>query len=196
MDRMSSTRAAALPPEQRREAIVDSTIPLLIAHGSAVTTRQIAEAAGIAEGTIFRVFPDKDSLIDAVIERVFDPDPVDSAIRAIDRTLPLEARLVAAVEIVQARIRNIWKLMSAVGVNKVPDRDAEDSGQRQVDLTSLAELFDPDQQSLTRDPITAAGLLYGLAFAACHPMIATPSLSAADVVSVILDGLRGPATNP
>ena len=192
---MSSTRAAALPPEQRREAIVDSTIPLLIEHGSSVTTRQIAEAAGIAEGTIFRVFPDKDSLIDAVIERVFDPDPVDTAIRAIDRALPLEDRLVAAVDIIQGRIRNIWKLMAAVGVNKVPDRNTEDSEQRHVDLTSLAELFDPGQDTLTRDPITAAGLLYGLAFAACHPMIATPSMSAADVVSVILDGLRGPSNN-
>jgi len=192
---MSSTRAAALPPEQRREAIVDSTIPLLIEHGSSVTTRQIAEAAGIAEGTIFRVFPDKDSLIDAVIERVFDPDPVDTAIRAIDRALPLEARLVAAVDIIQERIRNIWKLMAAVGVNKVPDRNTEDSEQRHVDLTSLAELFDPGDDTLTRDPITAAGLLYGLAFAACHPMIATPSMSAADVVSVILDGLRGPSNN-
>ena len=42
--------------------IVAATLPLLLEHGELVTTRQIAEAAGIAEGTIFRVFADKDEL--------------------------------------------------------------------------------------------------------------------------------------
>ena len=49
-------RAAPLSPDERRRAIVDAVLPLLIEHGRAVTTRQMAEAAGIAEGTIFRVF--------------------------------------------------------------------------------------------------------------------------------------------
>ena len=74
-----STRAAALPPEERRAALVETTLHLLIEHGPSVTTRQIAEAAGIAEGTIFRAFPDKEHLIEAVVERVLEPsqDRVD-----------------------------------------------------------------------------------------------------------------------
>ena len=88
------SRAAALPPDERRAAIVAATLPLLLAHGARVTTRQIAEAAGIAEGTIFRVFPDKESLIEAAIETAFDPAPIEAALRAIDPSLPLEARLV------------------------------------------------------------------------------------------------------
>ncbi|MCU1430433.1 MAG: DNA-binding transcriptional regulator, AcrR family, partial [Actinomycetia bacterium] len=36
--------------------IVAATLPLLLEHGDRVTSRQIAEAAGIAEGTIFRAF--------------------------------------------------------------------------------------------------------------------------------------------
>ena len=83
-------RAAALPPQARRAAIIDATVVLLIAHGTTITTRQIAEAAGIAEGTIFRVFADKESLIAAAIEQAFDPAPVDAELRAIDATLPLE----------------------------------------------------------------------------------------------------------
>ena len=46
--------------------------PLVLAHGSAVTTRQIAEAAEVAEGTIFRVFPDKVSLVEAVVGEAHD----------------------------------------------------------------------------------------------------------------------------
>src|SRR3954454_10741580 len=88
-----SRRAAALPPEERRAAIVAAALPLLAAHGTAVTTREIAEAAGIAEGTIFRVFADKEALIRAAIEKAFDPAPLVAALEAIDRALPLDGRL-------------------------------------------------------------------------------------------------------
>src|SRR3954453_9179210 len=93
------SRAAALPLEERRAAIVQATLPLFLEHGAAVTSREIAHAAGIAEGTIFRVFDDKTALLDAVIEAAFDPAPIELAIRSIDAALPFEDRLIAAVEI-------------------------------------------------------------------------------------------------
>ena len=61
--RRRTGRAAPMAPDDRRRAIVDAVVPLLLEHGGDVTTRQIAEAAGIAEGTIFRVFPDKPALL-------------------------------------------------------------------------------------------------------------------------------------
>ncbi|HBX79727.1 MAG TPA: TetR/AcrR family transcriptional regulator, partial [Propionibacteriaceae bacterium] len=50
------TRAAPLSPDDRRRALIAATRPLLAEFGPDVSTRRIAEAAGVAEGTIFRVF--------------------------------------------------------------------------------------------------------------------------------------------
>src|SRR6476620_2548222 len=98
-----TTRATALPPDERRSMIVAATLPLLLEHGDRVTSRQIAEAAGIAEGTIFRVFADKDEIISAVLESALDPEPLEAAVTAISSDLTFEEWLGAVVVIMQQR---------------------------------------------------------------------------------------------
>src|SRR3954466_13304322 len=88
-----SGRAAALPPEERREALIAATLPLVLEHGTDVSTRLIAEAAGVAEGTIFRVFRTKDDLVEAAIASAFDPSALVDAIGGLDRSAPLADRL-------------------------------------------------------------------------------------------------------
>jgi len=180
-------RAAALPPEERRAAIVDATLPLLLEHGTAVTTRMIAVAAGIAEGTIFRVFPDKDSLIQAVVDKAFDQAPTDAALAEIDLDLPFEERLTQAVTIVQARFSNIWRLIANVGPDKVPS----DRRRPPPDIPGLIALFEPDAHHLRHDPVEAARMLRALTLACSHPaLILDKPMSAADIVSLMLDGVR------
>src|SRR5436309_15585680 len=108
-------RAVALPADERRRMIVDATIPLLLENGEMVTTRQIADAAGIAEGTIFRVFEDKDAVIEAVIERAMDTEPLEEAVSSIDPNQPRERCLQSAVVIIQQRVADVCRLVTGVG---------------------------------------------------------------------------------
>ncbi len=182
-------RATALPPEQRRELIVSTSLPLLLRRGPSVTTREIAEAAGIAEGTIFRIFPDKESLIEAVIEKALDPAPLEAALSEIDAGLPLEQRLARAVRLLQERVVGVWQLISIVGV-----RPPKEHGRRPRslgDLHALAALFEPDRDGLRFDPSASARRLRALTIAATHPMLtAGKVLSANEIVSLFLDGAR------
>ena len=184
-------RAADLAPQERRAAIIEATVELLASHGTDVTTRQIAEAAAVAEGTIFRVFPDKESLIAAAIEQAFDPAPVEAELLAIDATLSLEMRLEAAVDVLQSRFTSIWRLMSAVGRTKVHDNHHDPSDRRGPQtLGALATVFEPDRERLSRDPMVAAQLLRGLIFAGTHPaLLVDEPISAPEIVGVFLDGI-------
>src|SRR5947209_8064703 len=110
-----SKRASALPPDERRSMIVQATLPLLLEHGDRVTSRQIAEAAGIAEGTIFRAFADKDEVIAAVVEAALDTLPLEAALDDIPADLSFEASLAEAIEIMQQRVIDIWRLVSSIG---------------------------------------------------------------------------------
>ena len=177
-------RAPAMPADARRAAIVSATLPLLLERGPAVSTRQIADAAGIAEGTIFRVFPDKDAVIRAAVELAFDPAPTERALAGIDRRLPFEDQLVAAVAIMQRRLADIWRLVSTVG-------DAGAPRTAPPDLVGLADLFDGASDHLRCDSHTAARRLRALTLAVSHPMLINDEpMSPAEIVSLLLDGIR------
>ena len=100
-------RAAPLPPHERRAAIVAATLPLLAEHGTAVTTRQVAAAAGVSEGTIFNVFADKDELISAAFEAAIDSAPYEQALADIDPRAAFERQRVQATGVTQRRIVDI-----------------------------------------------------------------------------------------
>src|SRR5690242_11168726 len=113
-------RARRMPPAERREALINATLPLLLWHGTCVTIRQIAEAGGDAEGTIVLVFDGKEALIHAVTDRAFDPGPALAEIAAIDGALPLRERLVRLVEILQSRHDTVFRLIHALGMKGPP----------------------------------------------------------------------------
>lgn len=187
-----SSRAESMSPDDRRAAIAAAAIPLLLRHGASVTTRQIADAAGIAEGTIFRAFPDKVSVIRAAIESAMDPRPTAAAIAAVDPSLPLEARMEAAVHILQERTTLVFQLMSVVAsMEEVTAGRPASLVRAPRDLEGLAALFEPDAHLLRRSPRQAAQLLRAVTLGGTHPLFALDGpLDPAEIVSLTLDGIR------
>ena len=109
-------RAKPLAREARRAALVDATVPLLLEHGRTVTTKQIADAAGVAEGTIFRVFDSKDDLLQASLEHALDLDPFIAQLEQVDPDQELGAMLLEVVGLFQQRFSRVFQLMSRMGL--------------------------------------------------------------------------------
>ncbi len=185
-----SERARRMPPAERREALITATLPLVLRDGPGVTTRQIAEAADVAEGTIFRVFAGKEALIQAVTERAFDPAPALAEIAAIDRALPLRDRLVRLVEILQIRLDTVFTLINALGMKGPPPGGHRPRLVNDQFREAIVELVGDDRTRLRVAPTELAAALRMLVFASTHPMINDGNpLTAEQIVGILLDGV-------
>jgi AcrR family transcriptional regulator len=155
---------------QRRAAIVEATLPLLIEHGANVPTSKIAAAAGIAEGTVFRAFRDKTELLTACLHAVMESGHEVEQIAAIDRRLPLAQRLITALDHVNGYQNRLWSVAQAVHAAGVDMReargghDAGPPGSMVRVVNAIADMFDPERDELRVEPALAARLLLGLIF--------------------------------
>jgi AcrR family transcriptional regulator len=176
-------RAAALPPDERRAMIVEATFPLVIEHGEMVTTRQIADAAGIAEGTIFRAFADKDELVSAVIDAALDPEPLERALADIDPELPLHQIVAQAAELAQRRVVDVWRLATGVG-----PRFHNHTKRPMADSPNLTRLLEPHRDQLRYPPREAARMLRAVVFATSHPMMVKRPAPPSEIAQLFLHG--------
>ncbi|MEV0713268.1 TetR/AcrR family transcriptional regulator [Asanoa sp. NPDC050611] len=189
-------RARPLPPEERRAALVAATLPLVVQHGTKVTTKQIAEAAGVAEGTIFRVFPDKESLVREAIATVLDPMPTVAALNGIDLDLPIRDRLAQAVDILRKRLETAFAVMSALRMDGPQHHKPEERPSHQPMLEAVERLVAPDEDKFRMPAPEVARMLRLITFAGTHRIITdNHPMTTEEVVSVLLDGvLRRPET--
>jgi AcrR family transcriptional regulator len=188
------TRAAPLPLDERRAALIVATEPLLERFGREVSTRQIAEAAGIAEGTIFRAFATKEDLIDAVIEDAYNVEGTCKDLAEIDLGLSLEQRLVAAVVILQERLRKVVALFWSLRLRKeTHDRDrfrAKQQAENELLNTAIASLIKPDQDQLRLAAWDAASMLRAITFSMSHHILGDVRLAEPQqIVDLVLYGI-------
>ena len=188
------TRAAPLPLDERRAALVAATEPLLEQFGRDVSTRQIAEAAGVAEGTIFRAFATKEALIDAVIEDAYDVGYTCDELAQVDLDLSLEGRLTAAVAILQERLRRVFALFGSLQLRKeAHDRDtfrAKQQADNELLNNAIAALIRQDQDRLRLNALEAASVLRAITFSMSHHILGDQRLNQPQqIVDLVLYGI-------
>jgi AcrR family transcriptional regulator len=196
-----------MSPDDRRKAILDAVIPLLVEKGGDVTTKEIAQAAGIAEGTIFRVFPDKATLLFAAAEEAINPAGGQEAFdAAMAEAGDLRERVVVAADRVLERMRLTMAVMGAVRPylaakyheaahakkKAIPLGPPEFMLRAQRDLHErLTGLFAPYADELGVDPETAALALRSLTFGSARPELGlAPALTPDEIADIVLDGVR------
>ncbi|WHT20749.1 TetR/AcrR family transcriptional regulator [Crossiella sp. CA-258035] len=196
-------RAPAMSPEQRRAEIVRSTLPLLATHGLNVTTSQIAKAAGIAEGTVFRAFADKSELIAACVEAALRVDELVEQLAVIPAEGRLDRRLAAAVGTMDAYFFRMGSVLSALATSGYRLDDAKHRAQTKKNedmahfrpvLTAVAELIGADAGRLRVPPEQAVRFLFGLVISS--GLGGTPKqLSEPEIDEVVDFFLHGALTN-
>lgn len=184
-----------MPALERRAALTSAALPLVCRYGTKVTTRQIAEAAGVAEGTIFRVFRDKDELVQTVIAQAFDATPALAELGRVDSTLPLRTRLTCVTSVLQRRLQLVFDLMVALGMS-VPQEEVEARRQavRRAHasiLDRITQLLEPDREQFRCPVPEVVKLLRLVTFSGSHPMITDGQpLSPDEITDLLLDGVR------
>src|SRR5271169_7094734 len=94
---MAMTR---LDSDERRKAIVAAAVPLFARKGFAGTkTKELAEAAGISEGLLFRHFPSKKHLYGEILRLGCEGDP------ALERLATLEPSTFTLVRMIHYMVR-------------------------------------------------------------------------------------------
>ncbi len=188
-------RAEPLPPEERRRHVAERVAALLIERGAAVTTKQLAEHAGVAEGTLFSVFPDKRALIEGAIQVRVDPTPLQSAIAAIDRDLDLVAQVAAAARLISSKTDEIIALLAVL--HTLDRHDSERDSTAKASLVNWSEgvrvavtgLLSEHRGRLRVPPRQAAAAVLGLVVAARRPYAGPDdALSLDEIVDVAMFG--------
>jgi AcrR family transcriptional regulator len=193
-------RVPALAPDERRAELIAATLTLLREHGLDVSTRQIAQAAGVAEGTIFRVFPDKPSLICAAVASAFDPAPTISALAKIPPTDSLRDRLISAAAILAHRVSQNASLLAATrGLGaEAPSRSGPPAEIRHAlgrIVEAVTELVQPDRELLRCSPAMTAQLFFSMIVTTTRGgWGGTEPMNSDEIVALLLDGLLAPAT--
>ncbi len=193
-------RAPPLDREARRLKIIEGVTPLLAARGAAVTTRELASAAGVAEGTLFSVFEDKRSLLMAVIRHRLDPQPLKEQLARFAGDGTLEEGLVGVANVVLPSIADVHPLVVALHGIADPTRPSPLRGQGDLRewlgavSDAVVAVTTPHAAELRVTPARFSHMFSTLLFASRMPHVAAEDRATAE--DIVRFCLRGALKSP
>ncbi len=196
-----------MAPDERREAIIAATLPLLLEQGPDISTREIAQAAGVAEGTIFRAFDTKQDLIHATIHAALLPDEAVTRITGLPADQTLAERVSGILEVLREEIHRTRSLF--LHLARPLERDGQPTPPRlhaphfggirppfsphdaKARLNeAVAVALEPFAAELSVSTAFASRLLSALSFAGSFALAEDePLISSTDLADVVLHGI-------
>lgn len=168
-------------------AILDGAADLFASGGDQASMNEVAEAAGVARATVYRYFPNRETLLDELAQRAVRDVDARLASARIDEVPPDEgiARAVRAL----VDVGNLFVVLT-----RERQRSGSDQFQRGL-VDPLRQLVERGQASGDiRDDITGARLTESLIGLIVGMLTSTPPLGREDMTATItglfIDGAR------
>jgi AcrR family transcriptional regulator len=157
----------ARPPTVDTEEILAAAREVLREHGVRATTAQVAERAGISEGSIFNRFPSKRALFRAAVEPMFGGGTWSRALSSRVGSGDVREQLVAVGVEMAAFFRKIIPIIVVSIAETADPRDAPPPGAIAAEMKRLAAYFDAEMTAgrmRRHDPLTVARTFLGAIF--------------------------------
>jgi AcrR family transcriptional regulator len=171
-----------------RARVLDSADEVFARQGEAGSTEEVAALAGVGIGTVFRHFPTKADLLDAVLTRRFDrlTERATALLDADDPIEALEAFLVFMIDEAPGKIAIGAALLGAGGDAPAGQRASERTRRATGRLIRRAQRA--GQVRADVKPTEAYAVMAGTARALAQARITGAARRRA--VAVVIDGLR------
>lgn len=187
------SRAKPLPPDERRASLIRAARALILEHGYDVTTRQVAEAAGVAEGTLFRVFPTRNDLIVATVADALSPERLAEHLATVAAANTLDAATETCIVATADYARLVSSLIKRPNVHAGEGIERL-AGMWQERFHEIADWITarltPHADELTVSVAEFTNLIFTLAMGQAHNHCPAVNPTPATLTRLALDGAR------